>query len=102
MHCTPSSYPAEEDARDYRLHCGCLSTTKQVLLWHSVTGQSKSRKTPGSFVGPLSELTVSGESEVELTKWLVSKTLTGLVNFLGFVMRYFEKRADGDNSQEFC
>ena len=89
------SYPAEEDARDYRLHCGCLSTTKQVLLWYSVTGQSKRRKTPGSFVGLLSDLPVSDESEVELTKWLVSKTLTGLVNWLGFAMWYFEKRADG-------
>ena len=55
----------------------------QVLLWHSVIGQSK---TPGSFVGPLSELTVSDESEVELAKWLVSKTLTGLVNLLDFAM----------------
>ena len=62
---------------------GCVSTTKQVLLWHSVTG---CHKTLGSFVGPLSDLTESDESEVELTKWLVLKTLTGLVNLLGFAM----------------
>ena len=35
------------------------SITKQVLLSHSVAGQSKHRKTTGSFVGPLSDLTVS-------------------------------------------
>ena len=109
LHSNPSwrrrswwSYPAEEEARDYCLHCGCLSTTKQGLLWHSATGQSKGRKTPGSFVGPLSDLTVSDESEVEITNWLFSKTLPGPVNLLGFAMWYIEKRADGDNSLEFC
>ena len=63
-----------------------VSTTKQVLPWHSVTGQSRRRKTPGSFVGPLSDLIVSDESEVELAKWLVSRTLTDLLNLLGFAM----------------
>ena len=67
-----------------------------------MTGQSRCHKTPGSFVGPLSGLIVSDESEVELAKWLVSRTLTDLLNLLGFAMLYFEKRADGDNSLQFC
>ena len=63
-----------------------VSTTTQVLLWHSMTGQTKRRKTPGLFVGPLSDLTASYESVVKLAKWLVSRTLTDLLNLLGFAM----------------
>ena len=61
-----------------------VSNTKRVLLWHSVTAQSKRRKTPSSFVGPLSDLTASGEDRVEFAKWLVSRTLTDRSNLLGF------------------
>ena len=39
---------------------------------------------------------------MEITNWLVSKTLTGPFNLQGFAMWYFEKRADGDNSIGFC
>ena len=95
------SYPAEESVWDYRLHSGCVSTTKQVLPWRSVTGQWRRRKTPGSFVGPLSDLIVSDESAVETAKWLVSRTLTNLLSLLGFAVWYFEKRANVDNRLEF-
>ena len=64
----------------------CVSTTKQVLPWHLVTGQSRHHKTPGSFVGPLSDLIVSDESALETAQWLVSRTLTNLLSLLGFTM----------------
>ena len=66
-----------------------VSNTKRVLLWHSVTGQSKRRKTYSLFVGPLSDLTASGEDGVEFAKWMASRTLTdqsNRSNLLGFAM----------------
>ena len=35
-------------------------------------------------------------------RWLVSRTLTDLLNLLGFVMWYFEKWAHSNNTLEFC
>ena len=94
MYCTPNllgGVSSDDHIWQGKMHrtAVCMegvSTTKQALLWHLVTGQSKRRKTPGSFAGPLSYPTVSDGNVVEHAKWLVSKTLTYLINLLGFAM----------------